>query len=68
MDDSGFLRRNDMEDEAWGPNFTGGPGGDRDAYSHRAFTTGRRRGLPPQQQSAQLPGHHPHTSRKVIFT
>ena len=67
MDDSVFLRRNEMEDEAWGPNVSGGgvgPGGD--AYSHRAFTTGRRRPLPPQQQQqAQLPGHHPHTSRKV---
>lgn len=69
MDDSVFLRRNDVEDEAWGPNMTpGGPG--QDVYTHRAFTTGRRRGLPPQQQQPlpQLPGHpHSSTSRKVII-
>lgn len=66
MDDSVFLRRNDMEDEAWGPNM-GGVGPGSDAYSHRAFTTGRRKMLPPQQQQqAQLQSHHPHTSRKVF--
>lgn len=63
MDDSVFLRsRNEMEDEAWGQGITGGGPG-TDSFSHRAFTTGRRKGLP--QQQVQLAGHHPHTSRKV---
>lgn len=63
MDDSVFLRtRNELEDEAWGQSISGGVPG-ADSYSHRAFTTGRRKGLP--QQQVQLPGHLPHTSRKV---
>jgi hypothetical protein len=64
MDDSVFLRtRNEMEDEAWGPGISGGGGPGADSYSHRAFTTGRRKML-PQQQQVQVSGH-PHTSRKV---
>ena len=64
MDDSVFLRtRNEMEDEAWGPGISGGGGPGADSYSHRAFTTGRRKML-PQQQQVQASGH-PHTSRKV---
>ncbi|XP_046439931.1 rho GTPase-activating protein 190-like isoform X11 [Daphnia pulex] len=63
MDDSVFLRtRNEMEDEAWGPGISGGGGPGADSYSHRAFTTGRRKML-PQQQQVQVSGH-PHTSRK----
>ena len=66
MDDSVSLRRNDVEDEAWASGMTpGGPA--QDVYSHRAFTTGRRRGLPTQQQQPlpQLPTHPHSTSRKV---
>ena len=54
LDDSVFLRRTEMEDDAWGSSVP-------DTYNHRAFTTGRRRVPPPQSVP---PGHHMH-ARKV---
>jgi len=54
LDDSVFLRRSEMEGDAWAAAVP-------DNYNHRAFTTGRRRGPPPQPMP---PGHHPH-ARKV---
>ena len=66
MDDSVFLRRNDMNEDPWVQHPSHGMGGGGDSYAHRAFTTGRRK-PPPQLQQPPPPGHHPTAGRKVCI-